>query len=195
MEQRSNEWHTERAGKITASAFRKAFMGKQTKGRRQYIEELAFQLDGGPVFTPDLPWFRHGVNDEPEAKALYQLQTGNDVDEVGFIVHPELPHVGASPDGLIGKDGGIEIKSNRSYAQFLKVKYGGVPSIYVPQVQGNMWVTGRSWWDFVSYHKFTRQLAIVRVIRDNEYIARLSLALQELWQEVQSERSRSQSST
>jgi hypothetical protein len=90
-----------------------------------------------------------GILLEPEARAAYEAESGLLVDTVGFIVHDELM-TGASPDGLIGEDGGIEIKCPGAAAH-LDYLRGEIPSDYKLQVIHSLWLTGRQWWDFASY--------------------------------------------
>jgi hypothetical protein len=74
---------------------------------------------------------------------------------------------------LIGVDGGIEIKCPLPHTHIAYLREGVVPSKYIPQIQGCLWITGREWWDFMSYHPAMEDL-IVRVERDNEYIKKLA---------------------
>src|SRR5690606_24261981 len=109
-----DEWLASRAGKFTAS--RMADLTAKTKtgwgaGRKNYIAQLvAERLTGqcSPSFTNSA--MQHGIDTEPEARAAYEFHCDADVVEVGFIDHPEIEMAGASPDGLVGDDGMIEIK-------------------------------------------------------------------------------------
>lgn len=104
------------------------------------------------------------------AREAYELETGNVVQQVGFITHPDFPSVGASPDGLIGTDGGLELKCPRSSAIHLERFLSGIPAEYIPQIQGCMWVTGRKWWHFCSYDPrmpASHQLLHILVPRDD----------------------------
>ena len=116
-----------------------------------------------------------GTEREPLARALYEAHTGVLVDEVGFIKHLDLP-CGASPDGLIGNDGGIEIKCPQPAAHLEYLLYDEAPSKYMAQIQGCMWMSGRAWWDFVSFNPDFPdhlQLKIVRVKRDDAFIEKI----------------------
>ena len=102
------------------------------------------------------------------------------VTESGFIQHPEYPFAGCSPDGLIASDGGLEMKCPKSSAIHLERFISGVPDEYMPQVQGCMWVTGRQWWDFVSYDSRmpeSHRMLRIRVKRDEEFINRIACAV------------------
>jgi hypothetical protein len=83
---------------------------------------------------------------------------------------------GASPDGLVGDEGGIEIKCPLPHTHVSYLRAGDVPSKYIPQIQGCLWITGREWWDFMSYHPAMEDL-IVRVYRDEAYIKKLADAV------------------
>lgn len=193
-EQRSQEWHLDRLGKITASRFIDALSfdkrsGKPTEARNTYLYELVYQITSGQVkdqvYAKSLA---HGIETEPIAKQAYELETGEFIQESGFIVHPEFDFIGCSPDGLIGDDGGIEIKSPHNVKIHLQTLIDGMPAHHIPQVQGCMFVTGRKWWDFVSYDPRQREdlrLYIQRIYRDEQYIEEvLKPGLLVMWLDV-----------
>jgi len=93
------------------------------------------------------------------------------VTEVGFCMH-DILRCGVSPDGLIGDDGGIEIKCPKPSTHVKYLRNGKLPSEYKAQVMGCLWITGREWWDFMSYHPQMPNL-LIRVHRDEEYINQL----------------------
>lgn len=175
FEQGSNEWLQSRLGKPTASNFGKLITptGKPSTSAEGYINELIAQR-----ITGELPEFytnaamERGNELEPAAKALYEFINDVEVAEVGLCLHDTLD-CGASPDGLIGVDGGIEIKCPLPHTHIAYLREGVVPGKYIPQIQGCLWITGREWWDFMSYHPAMEDL-IVRVERDNEYIKKLA---------------------
>ena len=175
FEQGSNEWLQSRLGKPTASNFGKLITptGKPSTSADGYINDLIAQK-----ITGELPEFytnaamERGNELEPAAKALYEFINGVEVVQVGLCLHDTLD-CGASPDGLIGVDGGIEIKCPLPHTHISYLREGVVPSKYIPQIQGCLWITGREWWDFMSYHPAMEDL-IVRVERDNEYIKKLA---------------------
>jgi dihydrofolate reductase len=101
----------------------------------------------------------------------YELETDHEVTEVGFCMHDTL-RCGVSPDGLIGDDGGIEIKCPKPSTHVKYLRKGTLPSEYKAQVMGCLWITGRQWWDFMSYHPQMPNL-LIRVHRDDEYINQL----------------------
>jgi YqaJ-like viral recombinase domain. len=179
MEQRSDEWFSARAGKATASNFRR-ILAKIKSGeaadRRNYRAQLVVErLTGKADEGYENAAMRWGTEQEPFARIAYIAATGANVEEVGFIQHPQLM-AGCSPDGLIGEEGGLEIKCPTKATHLDTLKAQAMPAEHMPQVQGCMWITGRKWWDFVSYHpEFPEhlQLFIVRIERDEQYIAGL----------------------
>ena len=175
FEQGSQEWLQSRLGKPTASNFGKLITptGKPSSSAEGYINELIAQR-----ITGEIPEFykseamERGNELEPHAKATYELTRDVEVVEVGLCLHDEFD-CGASPDGLVGDDGGLEIKCPLPHNHVAYLRAGDVPSKYIPQIQGCMWITGREWWDFMSYHPSMEDL-IVRVYRDEAYIKKLA---------------------
>jgi hypothetical protein len=175
FEQGSQEWLQSRLGKPTASNFGKLItpIGKPSSSADGYINELIAQR-----ITGEIPEFykseamERGNELEPHAKATYELTRDVEVVEVGLCLHDEF-ECGASPDGLVGDDGGLEIKCPLPHNHVAYLRAGDVPSKYIPQIQGCMWITGREWWDFMSYHPSMEDL-IVRVYRDEAYIKKLA---------------------
>jgi hypothetical protein len=154
-EQKSDAWHKARLGIPTASGFCKlvAATGARRKGTTpaKYIEELVYDLVTGA--TPDQFQsfaMRRGVELEPHARAWYELATGEKVRKVGFVYGSEAREWGCSPDGLVGENGGIEIKC-LSRSGFIAAVTGRLDEDYVIQAQGEMWVCGADWWDLVTY--------------------------------------------
>lgn len=205
IDQRSEEWFAERAGKITASRMsdvmlerdREPFKSGPRKGQPKpppkaltdYAYQLAAErLTGRPrkqIKAAALQW---GQDIEPAAVAAYQAETGEIVTLCGFVQHPVHAFIGASPDFLVSDDGGGEIKSPESSEVHLETLLCGLPPEHIEQIQGGLWVTGRQWWDFVSYHPdFPADLRIYiqRVPRDDEYIARLESACLQMEADVQ----------
>ena len=173
--QGSDEWLQSRLGKPTASNFGKLITptGKPSASAEGYINELIAQR-----ITGELPEFytnaamERGNELEPAAKALYEFTYGVEVVEVGLCLHDEF-ECGASPDGLVGDEGGLEIKCPLPHTHVAYLRDGNMPSKYTPQTQGCLWITQREWWDFMSYHPSMEDL-IVRVYRDEAYIKKLA---------------------
>ena len=155
--QRTAQWHADRAGKWTGSKFvdvlaRNKRTGEPTKAYTDLIWQIVVErMTGQAVEGPTGLALAWGTEVEPYAAEAYELETGNVITPAGFIQHPEFPFVGASPDGLVGEDGGLEMKCPKSSAVHLERFISGVPDEYRPQIQGCMWVTGRQWWSFVSF--------------------------------------------
>ena len=174
-EQGSPEWLTHRLGVPSASQFSKIVTGKGGKSTQveAYINQLvAEELTGETTLVYVNEHMKRGTELEPDARELYEALTGQTVQEVGFCLHDTV-NAGCSPDGLIGEDGGLEIKCPAPATHVEWVKAGVVPSKHLQQIMNCLWVTGRSWWDFMSYHQTMKPL-IVRVERDEEYIAALA---------------------
>ena len=191
MEQGSPEWLAIKAGKISGSRF-KAVMalhkrtGKPNRPRLDLIADLRRELETG-LLTSIEPneYMAHGTRCEPIACALYAFTHDVDVQHAAWIPHPSIEYVGFSPDGLVGDDGMVEIKSPALEPRHTRtVDSGKCPDDYLPQVQGGLWVTGRAWCDFVSFWEPTHDLCVVRVHRDETFIARLEAECAAVWAEV-----------
>lgn len=180
-EQRTPEWFAERLGKITASRIAdvvgKTKSGSYGAARKNYMAELLCQrLTGQQEEKFTSATMQHGTDTEPAARAMYTLETGADVTETGFIPHPSIAMSGASPDGLVGEDGLIEIKcpNTATHLEFLQSRKP--KHEYLLQMQWQMACTGRQWCDFVSYDdRLPEKLAYrcIRIPRDNKLIAEL----------------------
>ena len=173
-EQGSPEWLAARLGIPSASMFAKLVTTKGiwSASADAYINQLvAERLTGEREEVFQSHHMLRGTELEPDARDLYSLMSDAEVTEVGFCLHDTLS-AGCSPDGLIGDDGGLEIKCPAPSTHVEYLRGGVLPSKYKQQVMGCLWITGREWWDFVSYHPTMKPL-IVRVERDEEYIAAL----------------------
>lgn len=193
-EQGSQEWLEARAGKWTGSKFADLFAvskkdGKPLKAYDDLIWRVVVErMTGMPIESPRAPALQWGKDVEPYAREAYELETGNLVVETDFIRHPQYPFVGASPDGLIGADKGLEMKCPKDPAIHLARFITGLPAEYIPQIQGCMWVTGRSSWDFVSYDPRmpeSHRLLLITVERDDDYIQKLESAVLEAEEKAQ----------
>lgn len=178
MIQGSPEWFAARCGLATASRFSDVvakIKSGEAAGRRNYRAQLVCErLTGVPAETFESAAMRWGTETEPQARAAYEARTGELVEQVAFIRHPGLL-AGASPDGLVGNDGGIECKCPLT-ATHIETLLKGMPPEHIPQIQGAMWLTGRKWWDFISFDPRmpeNLQLFVQRVHRDDVYIKRL----------------------
>lgn len=172
FDQGSPEWLAERAGKVTASALSNVMMAKTAAGYQNYMAQLICErLTGQPVETFNSAAMQHGTDTEPQARAFYEMETGLDVSEVGFIPHPTLANSGASPDGLVGDLGLVEIKCPQPAKHIKNLMGGTIDKAYALQMQWQMECTGREWCDFVSFNPSFPphlQLHITRVDADAE---------------------------
>jgi putative phage-type endonuclease len=155
MEQRTEDWFEARLGRVTAS--RTADVMAKTKtgysaSRANYMAQLITErLTGRSESGFSSAAMQWGTETEPQARAAYELMTGRDVIEVGFIQHPVVLDFGASPDGLVGDDGLIEIKCPNTATHIETLLNEKVPSKYNIQMQVQMLCTDRAWCDFVSF--------------------------------------------
>lgn len=171
IEQGTKEWLDARKGIITGSRFKDIvtpLKGDLSKSSISYMHELIAERMGATVDFFQNSHMQRGNELEPYARSAYEFIKDCKVEQVGFCLD-NSKLFGVSPDGLIGEDGGIEIKCPKETTHISYLVDGILPLIYKPQVQGSMWVTGRKWWDFMSYHPELPPL-IIRVERDEEYI-------------------------
>jgi len=185
MQQGSEEWKQARCGRVTASRVHDIVAvtrsGGYTTGRKNYLAELVCErLTGQPAEQYVSAAMAYGSETEPKARFAYALKTGVEIEEVGFIPHPTISMAGASPDGLIGKDGLVEIKcpNTATHIETLlgATRGGGLMPGYFDQMQFQMACTGRQWCDFVSFDNRLpepMQMSIYRVKRDDKAIAKL----------------------
>lgn len=174
-EQGSPEWLAARAGIPTASEFHTVMaVGKQggkSLTRVAYLNKLAGEiLTGEPMPTYTNADMERGKVMEDEARDLYAFMHGIEPQRVGFIRNG---NAGASPDSLIGDKGGLEIKSAAAHVQIGRLLDGVLPSEHKAQVYGNLWISEREWWDFASYCP-KLPLFVIRVYRDEDYIAKIA---------------------
>jgi putative phage-type endonuclease len=180
MDQRSTEWFAARAGKVTASCISKVMARTKTgygADRGNYLAQLVVERLTGtaePGFTnAAMQW---GTDKEPDARACYEFECGVTVVEVGFAEHPTIAMAGASPDGLVGNDGLVEIKCPNTATHIATLTGAPIDDKYVRQMQFQMACTGRQWCDFVSYDPrmpVEMQLHVRRVERDDELVAKI----------------------
>lgn len=191
MKQGTPEWFSARLGRVTAS--RIADIIAKTKSgpsasRQAYAVQLALErITGQREDGYTSAAMQRGTELEAEARAAYETERGVLVREVGFVDHPSIAMAGASPDGMVGSDGLLEIKcpDSKQHLEYLRLQT--VPARYKPQVQWQLACTGRAWCDFASYDpRFPEglQLHVVRVPRDAEYIAELETEVTKFLAEV-----------
>lgn len=190
-EQRTEEWFTQRLGKVTASRVGDVIAKTKTgpsASRDNYATQLVLERltnKQGEFFTnAAMQW---GTETEPMARQAYELKRGVFVDEVGFIDHPTIDMSGASPDGLVDKKGLVEIKCPESKTHMEYLMSGKPPAKYIPQMMWQMACTGREWCDFVSFDpRFPTnlQILVVKVEYDPTYVKMLELEITQFLDEV-----------
>lgn len=194
MDQRTAEWFAARAGKVTASRIKDVMATIKTgeaAARRNYRVELSLERLAGPSMDGFIsPAMQRGIDKEPEARAAYERHALVSVKEVGFCDHPEIDMAGASPDGLVGDDGLVEIKCPTQATHWDTLRNGTVASDYIKQMQWQMACTGRKWCDFASFDdRFPNemQLFVQRIHRDDAMIADMEEAVVQFLDELEAE--------
>jgi putative phage-type endonuclease len=192
MDQRTEEWFTARLGKVTAS--RVADIVAKTKSgystsRANYMAELVCERltgkQGDSFSNAAMVW---GTNTEPMARAAYEAFEGVLVEETGFVSHPTIAMAGASPDGLVGEDGLVEIKCPNTATHIETLLSKSVPLKYLYQMQWQMACTGALWCDFVSYDPRMpedMQLFIERQERSDDTIIDLEREVEKFLSELE----------
>jgi len=154
--QGSKQWHDSRRGVPTASRFDMILQPHKCKpsaSQDRLINQLIAETYSN--IWPEVagyisPAMDHGTKTESTARARYELETDIDVQQVGFCLS-DCGRFGCSPDGLVGSDGGVEIKCPERATHVQYVRDGVLPLEYKAQIHGCLIVTGRAWWDFWSY--------------------------------------------
>jgi putative phage-type endonuclease len=180
MQQGSPEWIAARLGRVTASRVADVIAKTKTgwgASRANYMAELiAERLTGAPGDQYVNAAMKWGIETEAEARAAYSFMRDAEVIEAGFIEHPKIPMTGASPDGLIGDDGLVELKCPNTATHIDTLLGDAIPAKYVAQMQWQMACCGRAWCDWVSYDPRlpgSMRLFVQRVQRDDAMIAEL----------------------
>jgi len=180
MDQRSPEWYAARLGKVTAS--RVADVVAKTKtgystSRANYMAQLICErltgVQGESYSSAAMQW---GTDTEPMARTAYENFSDALVMETGLVPHQTIPMAAASPDGLIGSDGLVEIKCPITATHIETLLGQSTPGRYVTQMQWQMACTGRKWCDFVSFDPRmpeNMQLFVERIARNDETISLL----------------------
>jgi putative phage-type endonuclease len=179
IEQRTDDWFAARLGKVTASSLHKVLARTKTgygADRANYLTQLVLERvtnsKAEGYVNAEMQW---GIDQEPFARAAYEAHTGVLVDEIGFMPHPTVEMSGASPDGLVGDSGMVEIKCPSSKTALeCWLSADPVESKYFAQMQWQMACAGRDWCDYVVFDPRMpqkAQLFIYRVSRDREWLA------------------------
>lgn len=189
--QGSDAWKEARLGRATASEFAAVMAKGQGKTRGAYLRRiLSERLTGKPIESKAYGAWQanldRGHEQEPFGKMSFEALTGEFVEEVGFVAHPEIM-AGCSPDGFLGEDGGVELKSVIPTVQIETILAGGYPSEHRPQIQGSMWLCNRRWWKFASFcpdMPAHLRLYVFRVERDETYIRQLEAEIRVFLAEI-----------
>lgn len=192
LTQGSEEWLQARAGSLGASCVHEA-LARTKSGwgatRANLMARLvAERLTGRPSDTYTNAAMQHGTTTEPEARAAYEFRTDVDVAQVGLIKHPSIAWSHASPDGLVGDVGLLEIKCPSTATHIDTLLGQKVPEKYRTQMLWQLACTGRSWCDFVSYDNRmpeSMRMFVARVHRDDEAIAELENNVREFLVELE----------
>ena len=189
--QGSEAWFAQRLGRVTASRLVDVLAKLKTgeaAARANYRAELvAERLTGKAAESFTNAAMKWGTDCEPLARAAYEAEFGVLVDEVGMIQHPSIEWAGASPDGLVGADGLLEIKCPSTKTHIDTLLSGEAPSQYLPQMFWQMACTGRAWCDFVSFDPrlpVDLQLFVKRFPRDDARIASMEMEVRAFLREV-----------
>ena len=192
VEQGTQEWRLLRAGKVTASRV-KHIIAKTKSGysasRANYMDELIIERFGviSDGFTNAA--MAHGTETEPLARSMFELNTGMMVEQIDFVDHPIIAMTGASPDGLIGTDGLLEIKCPNSTTHFNYLREDVVPEEHKPQMAWQMACCKRQWCEFVSFDPRVPeglQYFQMRYERDDKYIEMIEIEVMNFLDELES---------
>lgn len=186
IEQGTDEWLAQRCGKVTASKIADLMAKNKSGGfastRANYKAQLvAERLTGRVAESYTNGAMQWGTATEPEARRAYEFFVDRDVQEVGFIPHPTINMAGASPDGLVGSDGLLELKCPLTATHIETLLSGSIPDKYRKQMMFQMACTGRQWCDFASYDPRmceSMRLFVQRVERDEDEIKEIEEAVQ-----------------
>lgn len=191
IEQRTEAWHQQRLGRVTASRVADVIAKTKTgasASRDNYSTQLILErLTNKQAEFYSNAAMQWGTETEPMARQAYELKRGVFVDEVGFIDHPTIEMSGASPDGLVGKNGLVEIKCPESKTHMEYLLSGKAPAKYIPQMMWQMACTGREWCDFVSFDpRFPEnlQILVVKVEYNPIYVLMLELEITQFLDDV-----------
>ena len=182
VQQGTPEWHALRAGIPTSSHFSEILTagGKPSRSADKLIGRcLFFWATGEPTSGASSSFMERGLDLEQEAIGWYEITRQVDVERVGFITTGFTAGAGCSPDGLVGMDGGLEVKCPSAEVFMLaSVNPDAYAATHKQQIQGNLWITKRKWWDLLVFNPHPKlDPVVVRVQRDVEYIELLRSAV------------------
>jgi len=190
MLQRSPEWHAFRLGRVTASRISDVMATLKTGeavSRRNYRAEKVLERISGKSQENNYQSgaMLAGIENEAQARRAYVFYKKCTVEEVGIIPHPSIEWAAASPDGLVGEDGLIEIKCPEPNGYLDALLGKAIDKKYMDQMQWQMACSGRAWCDYVVWRDGLDLVPPVRVVRNNERIADLEAEVRKFLQEVE----------
>lgn len=180
VDQGSPEWFSARCGVPSASNFDKIITtkGEPSKQAQKYAYQLAAErVSGKSEESYTNAQMQRGRELEEEARKLYEMNKDVTVQQVGVCYPDDKKICCASPDGLVGKDGLVEIKCPMAFAAVTYLLENECPIEYFQQIQGQLYITGRKWLDFVSYYPGLKPL-IIRINRDEKFISSLAVEIE-----------------
>lgn len=192
MEQHTAEWWAARCGKVTASRIGD-IMGRKQNGdfraaRANYLQEkVAERVTGKNRDRRKIASLDQRLDLEPDARAAYEFYTDTEIVLVGFVEHPRIPNFGCSPDGMVGTDGGVEIKCCDAETHIEVITAGSIDQDYLYQIHSNLACTDRLWWDYIGFNPDMPEegkLYVKRIKRDESLIATIEQAVIEFNEEV-----------
>tara|TARA_R110000868_G_scaffold99634_1_gene274150 strand:- start:131 stop:742 length:612 start_codon:yes stop_codon:yes gene_type:complete len=177
VEQGTPEWLASRAGKVTASMIENVLAGPTTAARLNYQAQIVAEIltgkPQGSIYVNEA--MRFGTEQEPFARAEYEIKHEVSVDQVGLVIHPTIERGAASPDGIVS-EGLVEIKCPQIATHLGYILDKKVPTKYVPQILWQMACTGQKWCDFVSFRPELPEklrMFVCRLERDDKRIAEI----------------------
>lgn len=190
--QRSTEWLEAKCGRVSASGVADAICflkkGGESQARKDYKTRVVAEILSGRVqdsfVSQPMMW---GMDNEQFARAAYEIKEDCEVQEIGFVIHPTIERAGASPDGLIGNDGLLEIKCPNTTTHIEYILADRVPPEYEAQMYWQMACCERAWCDFATYDPRLPdhlQLFVKRLPRDERRIAEMESAVEQFLAEV-----------
>ena len=195
LPQGSAEWLQARAGRVTASRIADVLSrsrDKKSEGsmRRNYKAQVACEiLTGRPMADTGFKSkaMEAGVEREPDAATAYEVSSGEFVDTVGLVLHPDTPRAAASPDRLVGTEGLLQIKCPYPATHIDTLLGEPIANEYLLQMQWEMVCTGRKWCDFASFNPdfpSAKQLHVQRIARDEKRILEITAEVTQFNREV-----------
>jgi hypothetical protein len=199
LQQQTAEWLQMRCGMVTGSrvASVQKFLtrqsgekkkGEETEERKKYRHDLVIEvLTGRSMDSYVSDAMQWGADNEPLARAAYEIANDLEVEPIGFAIHDAISRFGSSPDALVGSDGLLEIKCPTTGVHLDYILAGVVPDEYKPQMLAEMACTNRQWVDFVSFDpRLPKKLKLFqrRFNRDEAKIAEMEKAVEQFLEEV-----------